>query len=117
MKDIPNKDAAAIIFDENPFDMINDEDLLMSGDLHMLENDQGGHIEEEKKEEKEKEKDSERVGTPYYLAPELWKTNTCTKKSDIWAVGVILYELCCLQYPFPASELDELEKKVLNHKP
>lgn len=38
-----------------------------------------------------------KVGTPYYLAPELWLTETnnlCSKESDIWSLGVILYELC-----------------------
>lgn len=59
---------------------------------------------------------SERVGTPFYLAPELWKNQRNTKASDIWALGVILYELCCHSYPFPATEEDELEYKVLNNK-
>lgn len=31
-------------------------------------------------------------------------------------MGVILYEMCCLKYPFPANELLELEKKVINDK-
>ena len=45
-----------------------------------------------------------RVGTPFYLAPELWtKPAKYSKKSDIWALGVILYEMCCLEYPFPAT--------------
>jgi serine/threonine protein kinase len=97
------------------------------GEDNLLENDQGGLFEqagesaviadeptppaEEKKTEAEleEEKKEERVGTPYYLSPELWKSNKCTKKSDIWALGVILYELCCFQYPFPASNLEELE--------
>lgn len=59
---------------------------------------------------------TERVGTPYYLAPELWNNKSCTKASDIWALGVILYELCCHSYPFPASTEDELKNKVLNNK-
>lgn len=60
--------------------------------------------------------ESDKVGTPYYMAPEIWKYQKYGKESDIWALGVILYEICCLQYPFPANELDELEKKVLNDK-
>lgn len=59
---------------------------------------------------------NERVGTPYYLAPELWNNKSCTKASDIWALGVILYELCCHSYPFPASNEEELKNKVLNNK-
>lgn len=59
----------------------------------------------------------DKVGTPYYLAPELWKDNpTYSKKSDIWALGCILYELCCFERPFPASEMDELQNKILNDK-
>jgi NIMA (never in mitosis gene a)-related kinase len=37
-----------------------------------------------------------KVGTPFFLAPELWKDAPCSKKSDIWALGVILYEMCAL---------------------
>lgn len=57
------------------------------------------------------------MGTPYYLAPELWKGGKCSKKSDIWALGVILYEMCCFNYPFPANTEEELVPKVLNDKP
>jgi serine/threonine protein kinase len=39
-------------------------------------------------------KEKRKVGTPFYLAPELWEDKESTKKSDIWALGVILYELC-----------------------
>ena len=60
--------------------------------------------------------ESDKVGTPYYMAPEIWKYQKYGKESDIWALGVILYEICCLQYPFHANELDELEKKVINDK-
>jgi len=71
------------------------------------------HVEEVKIEEKKEE----RVGTPYYLAPELWKQGTpCTTKTDIWALGVILYELCCFHYPFPASNIEELEHKIINER-
>jgi len=50
------------------------------------------------------------------MAPELWKDQPCSKHCDIWALGVILFELCCLNYPFQATQLDELEEKILNHK-
>ena len=67
------------------------------------------------KEGEEEEQGEERVGTPFYLAPELWtKPSKYSKKSDVWALGVILYELCCLGYPFPATQMEELEEKVLN---
>lgn len=59
----------------------------------------------------------QKVGTPFYLAPELWNNKPCTKKSDIWALGVILYELCALQFPFLAEDMNSLEQKVLKEKP
>lgn len=79
----------------------------------------GGDVDENQIEDaKAPEEDLEvsRVGTPFYLAPELWKTPKYSPASDIWALGVILYEICCLSYPFPATEMDELEQKVLNEK-
>lgn len=54
------------------------------------------------------------IGTPYYLAPETWKEKKYSKESDIWALGVILYELLHFKKPFPAREKEELIHKVLN---
>jgi NIMA (never in mitosis gene a)-related kinase len=70
----------------------------------------------EEKVAAEEDLEVSRVGTPFYLAPELWKNPKYSPSSDIWALGVILYELCCLSYPFPATEMDELERKVLHDK-
>ena len=49
------------------------------------------------------------VGTPFYLAPEIWVGSQYTDKSDIWSLGVILYELCTFQKPYLASNVDELK--------
>lgn len=40
------------------------------------------------------------VGTPYYLSPELCEGKPYNEKSDIWALGVVLYECCTGKYPF-----------------
>ncbi|MFO0118418.1 MAG: protein kinase domain-containing protein [bacterium] len=40
------------------------------------------------------------VGTPYYLAPEACQSEPYTTKSDIWALGCVIYELCTLKQPF-----------------
>ena len=55
------------------------------------------------------------VGTPYYLAPEIWNKKKYSKQSDIWALGVILYELINLKKPFPANDKHELAFKVINN--
>ncbi len=37
---------------------------------------------------------SSQVGTPMYFSPEQKEGSSCTQKVDIWAMGLILYEMC-----------------------
>eukprot|EP00672_Neobodo_designis_P024358 CAMPEP_0174829482 /NCGR_PEP_ID=MMETSP1114-20130205/1950_1 /TAXON_ID=312471 /ORGANISM="Neobodo designis, Strain CCAP 1951/1" /LENGTH=330 /DNA_ID=CAMNT_0016063231 /DNA_START=35 /DNA_END=1027 /DNA_ORIENTATION=+ len=52
-------------------------------------------------------------GTPYYLAPELWNQAPYGKKADMWALGVVLYELLALRKPFSGSTMRDLVKNVM----
>ena len=54
------------------------------------------------------------VGTPYYMAPEACQSEPYTSKSDVWALGVILYELCTLKKPFEADNLLGLVFKIVS---
>ena len=40
------------------------------------------------------------MGTPLYSSPEVIKENNFSEKSDAWALGVLLYQLCNLKLPF-----------------
>ncbi|XP_040904816.1 NIMA-related kinase 12 [Toxotes jaculatrix] len=52
------------------------------------------------------------VGTPSYLSPELCRDVPYSSKSDIWALGCLLYEICALRPPFAASNLLSLLYKI-----
>lgn len=56
------------------------------------------------------------VGTPYYMAPEACQSNPYTAKSDVWALGVVVYELCALTQPFQADNLLGLVFKIVSDK-
>jgi serine/threonine protein kinase len=54
------------------------------------------------------------VGTPYYLAPELWKGERYGKKADMWSVGIILFELMALKRPFEAPTFRDMKQIVVS---
>lgn len=56
------------------------------------------------------------VGTPYYMSPEACESKPYTNKSDVWSLGVILYELCTLKHPFSADNLLGLVFKIVQEK-
>ena len=53
------------------------------------------------------------VGTPYYLSPEIIKSESYSFKSDIWSMGVLLYEMAALTPPFNAGSLHQLAQKII----
>lgn len=53
------------------------------------------------------------VGTPYYLSPELCEEKPYNVKSDVWALGCVLYELCTLKHPFDALNQGALLLKII----
>ncbi|EGD74020.1 NEK/NEK1 protein kinase [Salpingoeca rosetta] len=54
------------------------------------------------------------VGTPYNLSPELCEDKPYGKKSDIWALGCLLYEMLTLNHPFNGKSLPALVLKIMN---
>merc|ERR1719476_1260984 len=54
-----------------------------------------------------------RVGTPYYLSPEIILKQPYNYKTDVWSLGVLLYEMTALVRPFTGT-LETLPKAILN---
>lgn len=57
-----------------------------------------------------------KVGTPYYLSPEVCEDRPYNNKSDIWSLGCVLYEICSLKHPFEAKNQAELLLKIVKGK-
>ena len=47
-------------------------------------------------------------GSPLYMSPEILKHSPYTSKSDLWSLGVILYELILKEHPYYVTEANEL---------
>lgn len=53
------------------------------------------------------------VGTPQYVAPEVFDGHAPTAASDLYALGIMLYEMCCGTTPFAGgSTLQVLRRHV-----
>ncbi|VDN24469.1 unnamed protein product [Gongylonema pulchrum] len=56
------------------------------------------------------------VGTPDYIAPEIFQPNGYTKACDWWSLGVIMYEMLIGYPPFCSETPQETYRKVINWK-
>lgn len=56
------------------------------------------------------------IGTPYYLSPELCEDRPYNEKSDVWALGCVLYEMCTLNHAFDGKSMCALVLKILKGK-
>ena len=47
------------------------------------------------------------------MSPELFKNKPYSYKSDVWALGCVLYEMCNLRHAFDAQSINGLAVKIL----
>ncbi|RAL22188.1 hypothetical protein DL240_10050 [Lujinxingia litoralis] len=52
-------------------------------------------------------------GTPVYLAPEQWRGEAPTPRSDLYAVGVMIYEALVGRRPYQGDSASQLRRSVL----
>jgi serine/threonine protein kinase/Tfp pilus assembly protein PilF len=61
------------------------------------------------------------IGTPAYMAPEQWRGQHATHRSDLHALGVLLYELLTDRHPFRPQSGDQqvelLRQRILEDSP
>jgi serine/threonine-protein kinase len=60
--------------------------------------------------------ESDPMGTPLYMAPELWDKNNPTVESDIYALGVLLYHLVTGEFPVRATSIELLRQAHANRE-
>ncbi|KAK8897324.1 hypothetical protein M9Y10_015266 [Tritrichomonas musculus] len=59
-----------------------------------------------------KEMAKTQIGTPLYLAPEIWKKCPYDQKCDMWSLGVLLYEMMTFTFPFLGRTQNELQRRI-----
>src|SRR4029077_9782109 len=58
-----------------------------------------------------------RLGTSYTMAPEQIRGDSVDPRTDIYALGVVLYHLLTGQYPFRAETMTDIERQHLEAPP
>ena len=56
-------------------------------------------------------------GSPYYMSPEQVRQDPVDRRSDVFSLGVVLYELLTEQKPFRGNTLEQITAAVLDEQP
>jgi len=57
------------------------------------------------------------LGTPYYISPEQLQGKPADKRSDIFSLGIVLYEFLTRKKPFQGEEISSLMYNIINENP
>lgn len=57
------------------------------------------------------------IGTPYYMAPEQWSDEETDERTDIYSMGIILFQLLTGEVPFKGTSVPSIMKQHLMSEP
>ncbi len=57
------------------------------------------------------------VGSPRYMSPEQVQEDTITNQTDLFSLGIVMYELLTGNHPFAADGFSRLIHKIINENP
>jgi serine/threonine protein kinase len=57
------------------------------------------------------------LGSPLYMAPEMFNGMRYAEKVDIWSLGVIVYNLMSGKYPYEGRSISSLKENIRRTKP
>lgn len=57
------------------------------------------------------------LGTPSYISPEQLSGQGVDRRSDVFSLGVVMYELLTKEKPFKGDSINKLIYSILNEKP
>ena len=56
-------------------------------------------------------------GTPAYMAPEQWTDAPASGATDVWALGVVLFEMAYRKHPYRDRALVSMQQRVVGGRP
>lgn len=93
------------------------ENILLNEQMNILVSDFGSaqiYTEDDKDSKPSQDRRSSFVGTAQYVSPEMLKNRQATNKSDLWALGVIIYQMITNVMPFNAPNEYLIYQKIQN---
>ena len=57
------------------------------------------------------------MGSPRYMSPEQLKEDEITHQTDLFSLGIVMYEMLTGKHPFKADNFSRLVTKILNEEP
>ena len=61
------------------------------------------------------------VGTPFIVSPEMLKRQPYDYKTDVWSLGITLYQMASLRLPFEPPEskydIEALNQRIMHKEP